>query len=165
MTGPGRSRYRKKVLVGGSACHALSRAHVGRRSQGTGRRVRAQALARGFGHGRVSHHCVGLSPWSHAGDVRARRENASSDVGIRRRVPCRVEPCSTAVLSASGIGVIFYTRKGSFLYKISLYIITYHVAIIVYHCVSFVYHCRYHNISCPSATYDISVYHLFFFCF
>ena len=35
-----------------------------------------------------------------------------------------------------GIGVFFYTRKGSFLYKISLYIITYHVAIIVYHCVS-----------------------------
>jgi hypothetical protein len=35
-----------------------------------------------------------------------------------------------------GIGFFFYTRKGSFLYKISLYIITYHVAIIVYHCVS-----------------------------
>jgi hypothetical protein len=35
-----------------------------------------------------------------------------------------------------GIGVFFDTRKGSFRYKISLYIITYHVAIIVYHCVS-----------------------------
>jgi hypothetical protein len=35
-----------------------------------------------------------------------------------------------------GLGFFFYTRKGSFLYKISLYIITYHVAIIVYHCVS-----------------------------
>ena len=35
-----------------------------------------------------------------------------------------------------GIGVVFYTRKGSFLYKISLYIIIYHVAIMVYHCVS-----------------------------
>ena len=32
-----------------------------------------------------------------------------------------------------GIGVFFYTRKGQFLYKISSYIITYHVAIIVYH--------------------------------
>ena len=39
-------------------------------------------------------------------------------------------------LRISGIGFFFYTRKGSFLYKISLYIITYHVAIIVYHCVS-----------------------------
>jgi hypothetical protein len=47
--------------------------YVGRRLQGTGRRVRAQARARGFGHGSVSHHCVGLSPWSHAGDARARR--------------------------------------------------------------------------------------------
>ena len=35
-----------------------------------------------------------------------------------------------------GIGVIFNTRKGYFQYKISVYIITYHVAIIVYHCVS-----------------------------
>ena len=35
-----------------------------------------------------------------------------------------------------GIGGFFNTRKGSFQYKISLYIITYHVAIIVYHCVS-----------------------------
>ncbi len=40
---------------------------------------------------------------------------------------------SAAVL---GIGVFFDTRKGSFRYKISLYIITYHVSIIVYHCVS-----------------------------
>ena len=37
---------------------------------------------------------------------------------------------------AKGIGVFFYTRKGQFLYKISSYIITYHVAIIIYHCVS-----------------------------
>ena len=36
----------------------------------------------------------------------------------------------------NGIGVFFDTRIGSFRYKISLYIITYHVAIIVYHCVS-----------------------------
>jgi hypothetical protein len=35
-----------------------------------------------------------------------------------------------------GIGVFFDTRKGSFRYKISLHIITYHVAIIVYHFVS-----------------------------
>ena len=37
---------------------------------------------------------------------------------------------------ADGIGGFFYTRKGQFLYKISLYIIIYHVAIIIYHCVS-----------------------------
>ena len=40
------------------------------------------------------------------------------------------------VFKVPGIGVFFDTRKGSFRYKISLYIITYHVAIIVYHYVS-----------------------------
>ena len=35
-----------------------------------------------------------------------------------------------------GIGVFFNTRKGQFQYKISSYIIIYHVAIIIYHCVS-----------------------------
>ena len=35
-----------------------------------------------------------------------------------------------------GIGVFFDTRKGQFRYKISLYIIIYHVAIMIYHCVS-----------------------------
>ena len=40
------------------------------------------------------------------------------------------------VLVLRGIGVFFYTRKGQFLYKISSYIILYHVAIMIYHCVS-----------------------------
>ena len=35
-----------------------------------------------------------------------------------------------------GIGVFFNTRKGQFQYKISSYIIIYHVAIMIYHCVS-----------------------------
>ena len=35
-----------------------------------------------------------------------------------------------------GIGGIFNTRKGKFQYKISSYIIIYHVAIMIYHCVS-----------------------------
>jgi hypothetical protein len=51
-----------------------------------------------------------------------------------------------------GIGVIFNTRKGSFQYKISLYIIIYLDHIVVYH----VYH---HLVSCvsrPSSTHDIS---------
>jgi hypothetical protein len=45
-----------------------------------------------------------------------------------------LSPCWAYVFR--GIGVFFDTRKGSFRYKISLYIITYHVAIIVYHYVS-----------------------------
>jgi len=43
---------------------------------------------------------------------------------------------ASSQLIVDGIGVFFDTRKGSFRYKISLYIITYHVAIIVYHYVS-----------------------------
>jgi len=59
----------------------------------------------------------------------------------------------TGVLDEDGIGVIFYTRKGSFLYKISLYIIIYLGCIIVYH----VYHHHVSHISCPSSTHDISL--------
>ena len=50
-------------------------------------------------------------------------------------------PILTYFLKASGpamngIGGFFDTRKGQFRYKISLYIIIYHVAIMIYHCVS-----------------------------
>jgi hypothetical protein len=50
--------------------------------------------------------------------------------------PRSTRPPGEVVARVQGIGVFFNTRKGSFQYKISLYIITYHVAIIVYHCVS-----------------------------
>jgi len=56
-------------------------------------------------------------------EMRVRAARAAAEVMVTRR-------------GRRGIGFFFYTRKGSFLYKISLYIITYHVSIIVYHCVS-----------------------------
>ena len=55
-------------------------------------------------------------------------------------------------VTSAGIGVIFNTRKGTFQYKISLYIIIYLEYIIVYH----VYHRLVSDISCPSSTHDIS---------
>ena len=57
-----------------------------------------------------------------------------------------------------GIGVFFNTRKGSFQYKISSYIIIYLDYIIVYH----VYHHLVSHISCPSSTHDISLVSSFF---
>ena len=60
------------------------------------------------------------------------------------------DSCS-GVAMLSGIGVFFNTRKGSFQYKISLYIIIYPYHIIVYH----VYHHLVSHISCPSSTHDI----------
>ena len=86
--------------------HALSRAHVGRRLQGTGRWVRAQARARGFGHGSVSHHSVGLSPWSHAGDARARRRGGRrGGGGAERHERCLPSPPCRQVLSISIVSI------------------------------------------------------------
>ena len=69
----------------------------------------------------------------------------SEMIGCKRRSYAKADshPPPAAVVVAGcgtdgplGIGVFFYTRKGQFLYKISSYIITYHVAIMIYHCVS-----------------------------
>jgi hypothetical protein len=65
---------------------------------------------------------------------------------------------ATIPVPIGGIGGIFYTRKGNFLYKISLYIIIYLDYIIVYH----VYHSLVSHISCPSSTHDISLVSSFF---
>ena len=57
-----------------------------------------------------------------------------------------------------GIGGVFYTRKGNFLYKISLYIIIYLDYIIVYH----VYHDHVSHISCVDRLYHLfSLRHVF----
>jgi len=70
------------------------------------------------------------------GPLLAAASAAAARTRERRGGVTPVSSSCTRLSYSAGIGVFFYTRKGSFLYKISLYIITYHVAIIVYHCVS-----------------------------
>ena len=84
-------------------------------------------------------------------------QTAGRHLHISPHLPSPLAGLLMAPLSVSsrggsrGIGVIFDTRKGSFRYKISLYIIIYLDCIIVYH----VYHHQVSHISCPSSTHDI----------
>jgi hypothetical protein len=73
------------------------------------------------------------------------RASCVHNVGFRTAV------CVVLGLFSIQEKALFYTRYHLHITLLSLCII--------------VYHCRYHNISCPSATHDILVYHLFFFCF
>jgi len=60
-------------------------------------------------------------------------------------------------------GLGFFSIQEKALFDTRYHYISLHITLLSL-CI-IVYHCRYHNISCPSATHDISVYHLFFFCF
>jgi hypothetical protein len=70
------------------------------------------------------------------------------------RSQTRIRVAIPRVNLGSGLGFFSIQEKALFKWHITLLSL----------CI-IVYHCRYHNISCPSATHDISVYHLFFFCF